>query len=609
MMTKPIRLDWMIMWIGIFSVTASTTMGADGACGKVIRFSWDTPDAIYLSQHAKEMEKSGLDGVVVDFTRRFTDEQGKLQEDRAVCDHWVSNTVVKREEVQHNVDALKSTRFKSFTDNFLHIRANAGPSGPSCFFRWDKAAYPDSPHRYFPDDPDVHLRTFRDNMVLAARACKEAGLKGFFIDQEAYGSWTQMRCEWPQRVFGETMERIIARARDNVASVFHDVCQVYPDITIILIPGGCYRQISAGDSWLLQMAFTDGILKGLGPEARLFDGQEKAYDLTLYERFVQLRYKTRRRGLRYTTVPERYRQRMKYGFGLWLDHNGRAHGGFFSDPHLNHFTAWEFGNALHYALRVSDGYVWVYGEQSIMWPCAKYHDAIPNVPEAYYEAIRNCHQSRPLDLRRDPRGAAQEPLPPPAATIETKGDNFAAATSGHNLELITPLEDEWQIWIDREDRGLWSLQKKATNGDPILPWQSIQVGEFWEQQGYLYNGYAWYKTTFELPAEFEGRQIFLVLGGLGNKCQVFVNRKWASMECLDPSEQDAIQQQVSRDAPDYDESLRPYNIGPVILALSDYGELNFGGQNLLSIYVINSRGPGGLWKPVWLAAGEPVAGE
>jgi len=598
-----------IMWIGLATVLALSAGEADTVGGKVIRFSQDMADATYLSEHVKEMERSGLDGVAVAFTRRFTDEEGKPQEDRAVYGHWVSHSAVKREEVQHNVEALKSTRFNRFADNFLAIRANAGPSGPACFFEWDKREYPNSSYQNWPEDPSVYLNTFRSNMVLAAHLCKEAGLKGFFIDQEAYGSWTQMRSDWPVQVFGEPIERIIARARDNVASVFSDVCEVYPEITIILIPGGCYRQISADDIQALQIAFSDGILKGLGPEASLFDGQEAAYDLTLYERFVQLRHNTRQTGLRYTTVPELYRQRMEYGFGVWLDHRGRSHGGFSSDPRLNHFTAEEFGNALHYALRVSDGYVWIWGEQSIMWSSGHRKDEAPNVPEAYYEAIGNCHQARPLNLRRDPRGAGQEPLPPPAATIQTAGDTFATATEGQNLDLIMPLKGNWQIWVDREDRGLWSLMDSVLSKESFLPWQPIKVGEFWERQGYPYNGYAWYKTTFELPEEFEGRQIFLVLGGLANKCQVYVNRGWAAMQCLKASDQDAIQQRVSTTVRDYDEALRPYDIGPVILNLSEYGKLKFGEDNLLCIYVINSLGPGGLWKPVWLAAGQSVDDE
>ncbi len=564
---------------------AAEDAGGSALDGKVIRFAWDMPDAQYLARHAEEMERSGLDGVVVDFTRRFTDEQGGQKED-SVRSRWISSQPVRLKEIQHNITALKAARFRRFTDNFLCMYANAGPGGPECFFEWDRNAYPDSPWKNWPDDPRQYLNTFRENMVLAARVCRKLGIKGFFIDQEMYGSWTQMRSDWPMEAFQEPLETVMARARDNVADVFRAACREYPDITIILIPGGQYRAVMPDEIAALDMAFTDGILMGLGPRARLFDGQETAYDLCRYERFVQLRSRTRRTGLRYTSVPDLYRKRMQYGFGIWLDHRARAHGGFSRSPYLNHFTPSEFGNALYYALRASDGYVWIYGEDSVMWPAGNSKNRRPNVSDAYLEAIRTCRQPRPLNLGRDPRAASNDPLPPPSATIKTAGDTFAQAAPG--LTLIAQLKDGWKIWFDREDRGLWSLIRQAPHGDERLPWRPIRVGECWERQGYAYNGYAWYKTTFELPSKFKGREIFLVLGGLGNKCQVYVNGRWSAMEA----------------SPGF----RRHDAGPLLMNLSEYDRLKFGEKNLLCIYVINPRGPGGLWKPVWLAAGKPKTG-
>lgn len=177
--------------------------------GNVIRFGWDIPDAHYLARHAEEMERSGLDGVVVDFTRRFTDEQGKPKEE-SVRSRRISSRPVRLAEIQHNITALKGARFRRFTDNFLCMYANSGPGGPECFFKWDRDAYPRSPWKNWPDDPCKYLNTFRDNMVLAARVCRQLGLKGFFIDQEMYGSWTQMRSDWPMEVFQEPLETIMA---------------------------------------------------------------------------------------------------------------------------------------------------------------------------------------------------------------------------------------------------------------------------------------------------------------------------------------------------------------------------------------------------------------
>ncbi len=187
------RYTWCVLTGAILAMSvAAEDAGGAALDGKVIRFAWDMPDAQYLARHAEEMERSGLDGVVVDFTRRFTDEHGKPKEE-SVRSRWISSQPVRLKEIQHNITALKAARFRRFTDNFLCMYANAGPGGPEIFFKWDRNAYPDSPWKNWPDDPRQYLNTFRENMVLAARVCRKLGIKGFFIDQEMYGSWTQMR--------------------------------------------------------------------------------------------------------------------------------------------------------------------------------------------------------------------------------------------------------------------------------------------------------------------------------------------------------------------------------------------------------------------------------
>ena len=40
-----------------------------------------------------------------------------------------------------------------------------------------------------------------------------------------------------------------------------------------------------------------------------------------------------------------------------------------------------------------------------------------------------------------------------------------------------------------------------------------------------------------------------------------------------------------------------------MLNLSHYAEPKFGEENRLTVYVINMKGPGGLWKPVWIGTG------
>jgi len=577
-----VRIQLLMMLVTGLSVLAAPMCSAQGparAAGKVIRFGWDMPDASFVAENIRQMEATGLDGVVINFTRRYKDEKGNDKED-ALRGRWVNSELIEIDQIQHNIDALKATEFRRFTDNFLCIFANSG-GGPGQFFIWDGDKYDTSTYRGWPAKPAQWFNNFKSNMVLAAKICRDLGFAGFFIDQEAYGSWTQMRSDWPVQVFKEDLPTIQARMRKNVAEVFRAVCEVYPEINIILIPGG-YRQIKEKDIYALDVAFTDGILMGLGPKARLFDGQEKAYDLTLHKRFVELKQETRELGLKASSVPDLYRKRMEYNYGVWLDHRGREHGGFHSDEYLNHFTARELGDALHYALTESDGYVWLYGEKSVLWSAGSCRDQKPNVTQPYLDAIAACKDPRPLDRGRDNRGADKEPLPRPAADYKTAGDSFDTAAPG--LDLVREIKDGWQIWFDPEDRGLWS--RFASSGDETLDWQSIRVGEFWERQGHKYNGYASYMVRFSVPDTFQGRTLYLIIGALANKRHVYFNEGWISGTY-------------------HGKGMAPPS-GPLKIKLPD--TVKFGDEeNLLVVYTMNPRGPGGIYKPVWIAAEKEAA--
>jgi len=563
-----------------------TSRDGKKVAGKVLRWGHEMPDAVFVSENVETMEETGVDGIVLDFTRTRKGADGKSTQE-SLRNHWMSGTRVKIKDIQHNIDALKNTRFQRFTDNFLCIYGNAGPSSSEILFKLDKTKYPDSTWKHWPGDPDASLRAFKDNMVLAAEVCKQTGLKGFFIDIEKYGSWTQMRIDWPQEAFGEDPQTLVDRARKNVAEVFGEVCRAYPDITIIFIQG---TYSSHKEKPTLERAFVDGMLLGMKdfPEARLFDGQEQAYDHSIYEQFVRTREGSTATGLAYSDVAALFKERMKFGYGVWLDHRGHPLGGFYADPYQNHFTPGEFENALHYALVASSGgYIWIYGEDSTMWPAGAGKGETPNVSEAYYDAIRNCKTARPLDLSRALRGADKEKLPPSAETVKTKGDAFE--TAAPELELVAELADEWTIFFDELDAAIWSgneaIQGKETTdqGEPIA-WQPIEVGEYWERQGHRYNGTAVYRRRVTIPAEYEGREVYLILGGLANKCHLHVNGGWVAGHWH-----------------------RAAGKEPVILNMGK--KIKFGEENLITIYVMNWRGPGGLFKPVWLAAGKTLSKE
>ena len=71
-----------------------------------------------------------------------------------------------------------------------------------------------------------------------------------------------------------------------------------------------------------------------------------------------------------SAVPELYRQRVRAGFGLWLDYSQKP----------NYFTPEEFQRALGYALEISDEYVWLYTHGPRFFPPT-------NIQPSYIEAI------------------------------------------------------------------------------------------------------------------------------------------------------------------------------------------------------------------------------
>ena len=54
-------------------------------------------------------------------------------------------------------------------------------------------------------------------------------------------------------------------------------------------------------------------------------------------------------------------------------------------------------------------------------------------------------------------------------------------------------------------------------------WAAINIGQAWEDQGYVgYDEGAWYRARIEVDAE-EGRPVHLAFGGVDNNAYVYVN--------------------------------------------------------------------------------------
>ena len=103
----------------------------------------------------------------------------------------------------------------------------------------------------------------------------------------------------------------------------------------------------------------------------------------------------------------------------------------------------------------------------------------------------------------------------------------ARLTNGNRL--VAMAADEWDFQTDPlrvgEEIGLWNSNFHGGN------WQKIKTSSAsWSDQGLrYYKGLAWYRTTVEVPREFDGQRIFLWSGGVDETAKVWVNGQVAGI--------------------------------------------------------------------------------
>jgi sialate O-acetylesterase len=108
--------------------------------------------------------------------------------------------------------------------------------------------------------------------------------------------------------------------------------------------------------------------------------------------------------------------------------------------------------------------------------------------------------------------------------FDTKGffkemEEIAAINDKNFLDL----EGNWRFSIG--DDTAWASPNFEDNN-----WEKIKVPAMWEDQGFHgYNGYAWYRKTFEVPKELIGYNFVLNAGFIDDVDQTFVNGKLIGM--------------------------------------------------------------------------------
>lgn len=173
---------------------------------------------------------------------------------------------------------------------------------------------------------------------------------------------------------------------------------------------------------------------------------------------------------------------------------------------------------------------------------------------------------------------AERPVPDNSARHQPGWDDestFGDLWDGH--ELIADAPEVWRFKLDREDVGVQQQWYAADYDDGS--WEDIRIREFWEAQGYDYDGIAWYRVGLRIPEEAAGRRLMLYFGAADEQAWVWVNGRKAG-------EHTGNRHQIwdKRFAVEVTDLVQP------------------GRENLIAVRVRDDGYAGGLWKSVKLVA-------
>jgi beta-galactosidase/beta-glucuronidase len=145
----------------------------------------------------------------------------------------------------------------------------------------------------------------------------------------------------------------------------------------------------------------------------------------------------------------------------------------------------------------------------------------------------------------------------------------------HDIKVVQtiPLPVEgWRFKTDPKEDG--HLQKWFAPTQDDSAWLPIEIGKAWEEQGQVYDGVAWYRGSFDLPAKPSCLAVELAFGGVDEIAWVWLNGEYVGQHDLGAAGWD-----------------KPF-------ALDVTAALKWGAENQITVRVYDSAYAGGIWKPV-----------
>jgi hypothetical protein len=329
----------------------------------------------------------------------------------------------------------------------------------------------------------------------------------------------------------------------------------------------------------LLKAFLDGMFEAAPAGMTIVDGWEGAYSYRKRSQFAAAYDMIHNKLANECAVPQKYRQHISAGFGIWLDMDFRRYGWHTTveDFDANYFTPEEFAYSVNAGLLNADKYVWIYTEKPLWWTHTR-------VPVAYRRALREArwpmeNRDAQMGLRKI-KGDTGAKGPTAAAQPNVDEKSLFGDLAG-KYNLVADLPKVWKFNTDPKNVGV--TEKWFAPGFDDSKWRDIEIGKFWDEQGVTYAGKAWYRLAWDTP-EFEvpaGKNVWLWFGAVDETATVWVN---------------GVKAGVHDEGADFGWDKR--------FPIKVTGLLKPGEKNVIVVQVSNEALAGGIWKNEKVGVGE-----
>jgi len=468
---------------------------------KIIYSGWDRPTTEFIKENWENMDKVPLDGFSC---RIWIDRKGPNNKRNWLDWNLGGNIRFSFEQFKEAVEDMKDVKFKNLKDIFLTIQPNCSFSSGLTWFddtRWD---------------------IFLHNVEVITKIAKEIKAVGLIIDWEAY-NYELFSYQFNKgKFFDASFEEYEKKAFERGSEMIKRINRIFPDIKIyfyyswdlILDNIKKYKDLSIARYGLL-FPFLEGMLSSSDERTIFINGYEFSYGYKEEISFKEAKKRVLEEGLKITKYPEKFKKQVKMGYGLWLDYGGKWDTNDFEN---NYFTPEEFENALGYALKYTDEYVWIYSHH------ARFFNN-PNIPEKYLNAFKNVKNKNWVPVKTERK---KEYKITPLKTAEYIERNprykeknvFKEFYERYKFVMDLPLSG-WKFKQDPENKGEKEGYYKENFDDK--DWRDIKIGQWWEDFGINYDGYAWYRGEFEVSKEILDKKLYLVFGAVDESCYVYIN--------------------------------------------------------------------------------------